>query len=302
MNRAYAMLIGSVFLWGLTVVPMKWTLETIQPFTVMFLRLLLASLFLLPFAFIRRRRSPIQTAPIPWLRIAMLSLTGVSGYFWLNTYGISLTSGVNASIISATLPLFTLLLAAFYLKEQILLTQWIGLALGIGGVLLITIQPQAAGQHSFWGDFLVLASQLIWTVYIVQLKRPRGEEKISSEMFTALSFFLGSLMLLPFALWEIGHFGLPTISGKSLASFLFLVFCCTMLAYLLWNKALETIAAAKAGIYLNAIPLFNVLTAILLLNEQMSWRTVLGGSLVLAGVVWAERRKSAEMQAAVKAE
>lgn len=302
MNRAYAMLIGSVFLWGLTVVPMKWTLETIQPFTLMFLRLLLASFFLLPFAYIRRRRSPEQAAPIPWWRIAMLSLTGVSGYFWLNTYGISLTSGVNASIISATLPLFTLLLAAFYLKEKILLTQWIGLALGIGGVLLITIQPQASGQHSFWGDFLVLASQVIWTVYVVQLKRPRGEEKISSEMFTALSFFLGSLMLLPFALWEIWRFGLPTVSGKSLASFLFLVFCCTMLAYLLWNKALETIAAAKAGIYLNAIPLFNVLTAILLLNEQMSWRTVVGGAFVLAGVVWAERRKHLRTAVAVKAD
>ncbi|MED4581785.1 DMT family transporter [Brevibacillus choshinensis] len=300
MNRAYVMLIGSVFLWGLTVVPLKWTLETIHPFTLMFLRLLLASLFLLPFAWIRRRRSPESLAPIPWMRIAMLSFTGVAGYFWLNTYGISLTSGVNASIISATLPLFTLLLATFYLKEQIMLTQWMGLTLGIGGVLLITIQPQATGQHSLWGDFLVLASQLIWTVYVVQLKRPRGEEKISSEMFTALSFFLGSLMLLPFAVWEMWHNGLPTVSGKSLLSLLFLVFCCTMLAYLLWNKALETIAAAKAGIYLNAIPLFNVLTAILLLNERMSWRTVLGGIFVLAGVVWAERRKIPRSQVTVK--
>jgi drug/metabolite transporter (DMT)-like permease len=279
---------------------MKWTLETIQPFTLMFLRLLLASLFLLPYAWIRKRRSPERSAPIPWMRIAMLSFTGVAGYFWLNTYGVSLTSGVNASIISATLPLFSLLLAAFYLKEQIMLTQWMGLALGIGGVLLITIQPQATGQHSLWGDFLVLASQLIWTVYVVQLKRPRGEEKISSEMFTALSFFLGSLMLLPFAAWEMWHHGLPTVSGKSLQSFLFLVFCCTMLAYLLWNKALETISAANAGIYLNAIPLFNVLTAILLLNERMSWRTVFGGIFVLAGVVWAKWRKHPRAHVSVK--
>lgn len=167
MNRAYWMLIGSVFLWGLTVVPMKWTLDTVQPFTLMFLRLLLASLLLLPFAWARRRRSSEQSAPIPWLRIALLSFTGVAGYFWLHTFGIAMTSGVNASIISATLPLFTLLLAA-----------------------------------------------------------------------------------------------------------------------------------AKAGIYLNAIPLFNVLPSILLLNERMSWRTVVGGLLVLAGVVWAERRKASAQPAA----
>ncbi|MFD2371148.1 DMT family transporter [Brevibacillus sp. GCM10020057] len=298
MNRAYLMLIGSVFLWGLTVVPMKWTLDTVQPFTLMFLRLLLASLLMLPFAWRGRRQSPESSAPIPWKRIAMLSFTGVAGYFWLNTYGVSLTSGVNASMISATLPLFTLLLAALYLREQIRPVQWMGLLVGICGVLLITVQPQAGGRHSLWGDILVLASQLIWTVYVVQLKRPQGEEKLSRELFTALSFLLGSLMLLPFAAWETWHHGLPAVSTRSLLSFLFLVFCCTILAYLLWNKSLETIAAAKAGIYLNAIPLFNVLTSILFLNEGMSWRTVTGGVLVLAGVVWAERRSPASRHAA----
>ncbi len=294
MNRAYLMLISAVFLWGLTVVPMKWTLDTVQPFTLMFFRLLLAGLLLLPLVWLRRSRVSGKAVAIPWMRLAMLSFTGVAGYFLMNTYGISLTSGVNASIISATLPLFTLLLAALYLKEQILLTQWVGLVLGIGGVLMVTIQPQSLQQaHSLWGDFLVLASQFIWTVYVVQLKRPKGEEKLSSELFTALTFLLGSAMLLPFAAWETWHYGLPSASGKSVMSFLFLVLCCTMLAYLMWNKALERIPAAKAGIYLNAIPLLNVLTSILFLSEQMSWRTIVGGLLVLVGVAWAERRKHA---------
>lgn len=189
MNRAYLMLISAVFLWGLTVVPMKWTLDTVQPFTLMFFRLLLAGLLLLPLVWLRRSRVSGKAVAIPWMRLAMLSFTGVAGYFLMNTYGISLTSGVNASIISATLPLFTLLLAALYLKEQILLTQWVGLVLGIGGFLMVTIQPQSLQQaHSLWGDFLVLASQFIWTVYVVQLKRPKGEEKLSSELFTALIF------------------------------------------------------------------------------------------------------------------
>lgn len=297
------MLIGAVILWGLTVVPMKWALETMHPFTLMFLRLLTAGVLFLPFAWKQQRRERVSdtsnlTAPIPWRRIAMLSFTGVAGYFLMNTYGMSLTSGINASIITATLPLFTLLLAAFYLKERITLPQWIGLLLGIAGVLMITIQSQTNQQQSLWGDLLVLGSQLIWTVYVVQLKRPNGEERLSSELFTALSFILGSLMILPFAIGETWIRGLPAISVKSMLSFLFLVCCCTIMAYWMWNKALESIAASKAGIYLNAIPLFNVCTAILLLNESMSWRTLVGGAMVLGGVLWAERRKQQTAAAA----
>jgi drug/metabolite transporter (DMT)-like permease len=80
-----------------------------------------------------------------------VGFTGVAGYFLLNTYGMSLTSGVNASIISATLPLFTLMLAALYLKERISLSQWTGLLLGIAGVLIITVHSQANQQQSLWG-------------------------------------------------------------------------------------------------------------------------------------------------------
>lgn len=191
MNRANLMLMGAVVLWGLTVVPMKWTLENVHPFTLMFFRLLVAGLLFLPIAWKRRGSgpSPLSAREIPWKRITLLSFTGVAGYFLMNTYGISLTSGVNSSIISAILPLCTLLLAAFYLRERISLPQWLGLLAGIGGVLLITVQPQSTQQQSIWGDLLVLGSQLIWSIYVVQLKRPKGEERLSSELFTALSFY-----------------------------------------------------------------------------------------------------------------
>lgn len=159
--------------------------------------LIVGSLFL-PFAWKRRTKTAWKSSPvplaIPWIRIAKLSFTGVAGYFLLNTYGMSLTSGVNARIISATLPLFTLMLAALYLKERISLSQWTGLLLGIAGVLIITVHSQANQQQSLWGDLLVLGSQLIWTVYIMQLKCPKGEERLSSELFTALSFLVGALM------------------------------------------------------------------------------------------------------------
>ncbi len=292
MNRATIMLVAAVILWGTTIAPNKWALEGVHPFTLILIRLGLASLLMLPLAWTRwRRGNPHQ--PVRWRRLAALSFTGVAGYFLFNYYGIALTSGVNASILSASLPLFTLLLAGFWLKERITLPQWSGLMLGITGVLLISVQPDGANSSSRIGDILVLVSCLIWAVYVIQLKRPKGEEKLPSELVTALTLALGALMLLPAAAVEVAVFGWPSVTPKSVGSIAFLVVGPTILGYWLWNKGMEGVSAGSAGLYLNTLPLVSVVTAILLLGETVTWRTLVGGVLILTGVFWAERRRAA---------
>jgi drug/metabolite transporter (DMT)-like permease len=294
-------LITAVVLWGMTIVPTKWALETIPPFTLMVMRLFAASLIFLPYAWIKTRKTA-RSVRIRWGRMSVLSFTGVAGYFLFNSAGVSLTSGVNASIIFAALPLFTLLLAAFYLKERISAAQWFGLALGTTGVVMITVQPQSLNNHSLLGDLLVLASMLVFAIYVIQMKRPQEEAALPSELFTALTIFIGGLMILPFAAVETWLHGWPTLTTKALVSVLLLTFGSTILAYWMWNKGLESTTAAKAGIYLNTMPLISVLSSIFLLGEELTWRTVAGGLFVLFGVYWAERRKELEPQVAVPAE
>jgi drug/metabolite transporter (DMT)-like permease len=300
-KTASLMLMTAVVLWGMTIVPTKWALETIPPFTLMVMRLFAASLIFLPYAWLKALKTA-RPVRIPWGRMTILSFTGVAGYFLFNTAGVSLTSGVNASILSAALPLFTLLFAGWYLKEPITSAQWLGLGIGTAGVLMITVEPQALYGHSLWGDLLVLASQLIWAVYVIQMKRPQGEAALPSELFTALTIFIGGMMLLPFAAAETWLHGWPALTKKALVSVLLLAFGSTILAYWLWNKGLESTTAARAGIFLNTMPFISVLSSVIVLDEGLTWRTVLGGLLVLFGVYWAERRKGLKAQAAVPAE
>ncbi|MEJ8544488.1 DMT family transporter [Brevibacillus borstelensis] len=302
MKQATLMLTGAVFLWGLTVVPVKWAMETLHPFSLMCMRLLTAGLIL--FFFAKRNARTARHAgkasekwTIPWKRMTMLSFTGVAGYFLCNFSGMSLTSGVHASMIAAMLPLFTLSLAAFYLKERVALSQWLGLLVGMAGVLMITLQSQSKASFSVLGDMLVLAGEFVFAIYVIQQKRPAGEEKMPSEWFTCLTLLIGGIMVIPFALAEVCLYGLPVFSGKTFACFLFLTLGCTVCAYSMWNQALKTVSAARAGVYLNATPLINVTTAILFLHEPLTAMTVLGGFLVLAGVVWAERKKRRNSQA-----
>ncbi|MCM3559450.1 EamA family transporter [Brevibacillus borstelensis] len=296
MKQASWMLLGAVFLWGLTVVPVKWAMETLHPFSLMCMRLLTAGFILFFFAKRNakaRRHAGAQQEGliIPWKRMAMLSFTGVAGYFLCNFSGMSLTSGVHASMIAAMLPLFTLSLAALYLKERVTISQWLGLLIGMAGVLMITLQSQSKASFSVLGDLLVLAGEFVFAIYVIQQKRPAGEEKMQSEWFTCLTLLIGGIMVIPFALAEVWMYGPPVFNGKTFACFLFLTLGCTVCAYSLWNQALKTVSAARAGIYLNATPLINVATAILFLHEPLTAMTVLGGFLVLIGVAWAERNK-----------
>ncbi|MFD5264560.1 DMT family transporter [Bacillus wiedmannii] len=286
------MLLVAVILWGTAIAPTKWVLESIQPFTLLFIRLFLAGGICLLFSFKQLKRSVVHKQ-VPWKRMSLLSFTGVAGYFMFTSYGISLTSGLHVSIIDAALPLVTILFSAFFLKEKIQLNYWIGIVLGAIGVLLITIPSSNVDQEvSLIGDILILLSTFLFAFYTVLLKRPKQEQYLSNKVFTTLTLIIGAVILLPFAMAEIFYYGFPKIeTWKTGFSVIYLVIGATILAYWFWNRALETVSASVSGLYLNALPLISIAASIVLLNESLTWRIGIGGSLVLFGVIWADKRK-----------
>jgi drug/metabolite transporter (DMT)-like permease len=298
MNKGIMMAFIAVFLWGLTIPPTKWAMEDVHPFTLTFIRLFLASIFFVPFTWSRVKPSTLEQS-IPWKRLFSISFTGVSGFFIFNYSGIALTSGLDASILNATLSLFTLLIAAIFLKEKVNLSQWIGLSIGLVGVVLISIQTGAQAKSSLWGDLLILLSNICWAIYTAQTKSPKKEAHLPSNFVTALSLMLGGITMLPFVVMEIVLYGWPVLSQKTVFSILFLTFGPTIISYALWNKSLQWFSAGSAGMYLNAIPLISVAASALLLDESFTWRTIVGGTMILFGVIWADLKKKKSQKEAL---
>ncbi|MBE7107046.1 EamA family transporter [Bacillus cereus] len=290
--KEICMLLVAVILWGAAIAPTKWALESIQPFTLLFIRLFFAGGICMLFSYGQLQKAIVHKN-IPWKRMSLLSFTGVAGYFMFTSYGISLTSGLHVSIIDAALPLVTILFSAFFLKEKIQPNYWIGIILGAIGVLLITISSNNADQEvSLIGDILILLSTFLFAFYTVLLKQPKQEQYLSNKVFTTLTLIIGSVILLPFAMVETFYYGLPKIeTSKTGLSVMYLVIGATILAYWFWNKALEKVSASVSGLYLNALPLISIVASIVLLNESLTWRIVIGGGLVLFGVVWADKSK-----------
>ncbi|CAM4308051.1 DMT family transporter [Bacillus paramycoides] len=290
--KEICMLLVAVILWGTAIAPTKWALESIQPFTLLFIRLFFAGGICMLFSFNQLQKAVVHKH-IPWKRMSLLSFTGVAGYFMFTSYGISLTSGLHVSIIDAALPLVTILFSTFFLKEKIQLNYWIGIILGAIGVLFITVPSNNADQEvSLIGDILILLSTFLFAFYTILLKRPKQERHLSNNVFTTLTLIIGMAILLPFAMIETFYYGFPKIDTWKVGfSVMYLVIGATILAYWFWNKALERISASVSGLYLNALPLISIVTSIVLLDESVTWKIIIGGSLVLIGVGWADKQK-----------
>ncbi|KEK18877.1 DMT family transporter [Bacillus gaemokensis] len=290
--KAMCMLLVAIVLWGIAIAPTKWALESIQPFTLLFLRLCFAGGICMLFSFNQLHKNIINKE-VPWKRISLLSFTGVAGYFMFTSYGISLTSGLHVSIIDAALPLVTIIFSALFLKEEIQLNYWIGIILAFIGIMCITIPSGNDNQSSsLVGDILVLLSTFLFAFYTILLKRPKQEKNLSNRVFTALTLIIGAIILFPFATIETVYYGLPKIdTWKTGLSFMYLVVCATILAYWFWNRALERVSASASGLYLNGLPVISIISSIILLNESLTWKVVIGGSLVLFGVAWADKHK-----------
>jgi drug/metabolite transporter (DMT)-like permease len=201
---------------------------------------------------------------------------------------VDLTSAVHASILSAAIPMFTLILAAFFLKEKILIHQWCGLLMGTAGILLISVKTEIGSSSSILGDIFVLVSCLMWAFYVIHIKKAGKIIQLPNEVFTALTIAAGTIISAPLAFIEMTYLGMPVWTFSSFLNLMYVALLSTVIAYLIWNRVMETVTAASAGVWITFLPLVEVLTSVVLLNEELTWRVLVGGLFVLLGVFWAE--------------
>lgn len=168
-------------------------------------------------------------------------------------FGVGLTSPADASIITTSMPLWAMVLAAFFLKEPITGKKVLGIALGAGGALLLimgsnaTKQTTASGDHAIWGDLLVLTAQLSYALYIVLFKN--FVQKYSLVTLMKWMFTYAFICTLPFSYndlmatdWSI--LTLPDISGIA-----YVVVCGTFLCYMLVVVGQKSLRPTVAGMY-----------------------------------------------------
>ena len=219
-----------------------------------------------------------------WVRFILCGLTGVAINQMLFLKGLTLTSTIHASLLMLTTPLLITIFALWVLKEAMTLYKAVGLALGIGGsVLLVTAKESSAHATNYLlGDLLILINAISYSFYFILVK-PLMQHYSPLHVIRWV-FTIGFFMILPFGWVQATEVDFSAFAPQHFAAMAAVVITGTFLAYYFNGYGLQHLGAGTTGAYIYTQPVFAVLIATLLLQEHLGWQKLLAACLIFSGV------------------
>ncbi|GDX62079.1 transporter [Candidatus Levyibacteriota bacterium] len=278
-----ALTIASI-IWGATSSIMKLTLEIVPLFSLGAIRFCIAAIILLPFAItnLHIKRKHI-------LLLIFSAFCGITLHISIFFWGLTLTSAINSSIITATIPLFTIFIAHRFLRESLKMNILFGAILGLFGILIIIGKDIIQGINlSPTGDFLLLFSTFLFILYEIMSKELFANYK--PIPITFYGFVIGGISFLPGALldWQRNPLWISAVRTEHIFGILFGIIFSSVLAYSLWQWGLSQLTASRVGFFFYINPIVGTITAVLLLNEQITPIFIVGAIFIFAGLLLAE--------------
>ena len=285
------LLILATLLWGGNFVIGRAVAGDIPPITLAFLRWCVAFIVFLPIAYsrVKRERHMIKAN---WPAVIVMAITGVACFNTLVYIGVYYTTSINASLMNSSTPIIIYILSFVFLKERLSKFQLIGTALSLAGVIFILSKGSLETLLSFSfnkGDLIVLIAVFCWGVYSLLVKQYAGRLPGYSTFLVTIA--LGVMMLLPFTIYELMTTSVEIVwSPSTIGAILYVGIIASIVAFLSWNNGVVALGANKASIYLNFIPLFAAIFAVLFLDEDLLLAQLIGGLAVICGVLLANKK------------
>ena len=230
--------------------------------------------------------------------IALLCLAAVFGLVGNQccfTIGLSLTSPVNAGIVTTTMPISALLLSALILKEPITLRKALGVALGCcGAVLLVMTSVRtaagASGMGDLRGDLLCFAAQISYTIYLTVF----GWLAKRYSIFTVNKwmFLSATCIIWPFTAQHVWQTPWSALSTVTLAEIAYVVVGGTFLAYILMIRGQQVLRPTVVSMYNYVQPIVAVIVSIVLGLAVFTLTHALAVALIFSGVALVTLSKS----------
>ncbi len=281
------LLIIVTFMWGSSFILVKIALEDVPPVTLATLRFVFASIIFIA-AVLWKYDSPLVLNYLRdnWLILTAIGFTGIFVPNVLQNWGMQYTTAYVSSIIQATGPIFTAVLAAAFLGESLGYKKACGALLALWGVVMISSNGNLRllidlTDYSF-GNLLLLGSAVSYGFYTVLSKAKLEEDE--PLIVVSLSTALGSLLLLIFL-----PFVEPIHAIARLSVFMWIVVLAlavfpTAIAFFLWFDVLKKMEASKTSFFIFLIPVFTTILAWLILGEVITSFVVINAVLIILGI------------------
>ncbi|MBU1032138.1 EamA family transporter [Patescibacteria group bacterium] len=293
----YIALILAHMIWGANFVVAKITLQEFPPMSLAFLRFALASLFLAPFFLAETKKVKIDKKDLPKLIAVGVFIITLNISFFFE--GIKRTSVIDASVLILIIPMLSVLLGWWFLKEKVYLINLLGIALGFAGALIIVGVPQIfagnppagspreAGGSSqiLLGNILIILAATSWVIGATISKKIL--KNYSTLIITAIAFLVGTVTMFIPASFE--YFQNPAwtegVTILGILGLIFITLLSSISAYFLFEWGLSKTSVIIADFFQYIEPLVATLLAIAILGETISVSFISGAVLISVGVI-----------------
>ena len=227
-----------------------------------------------------------------WKLTAVLGLTSVTGFSIFIYLALHATTVINTALVNSFYPVMIVVLSWSLFGDRVTLRQAAGILISLAGLLWILSKGRPAmllGLQFSAGDLYTLAAGINWAVYSVLLrKKPPGLDHFT---FLGAIMIWGTLFLIPFYLAGLMAGQGFALSAPAVSGILYVAVFPSILAYLCWNRGVETVGANIAGIFVHLIPVFAILLAVVLLDEMLQGFQLVGMVLIFTGILLTTLRR-----------
>lgn len=286
------LLATAVGFWSNAFWAIKITLETLNPFELTFVRLVVAAALFLPVILVMHPKESRRILREDWLHTLILGLAGIFAYHLLLNVAedYPITSG-TAGLLTGLVPIWTMALGLAFRHEKFSMLWAVGSVISMGGLVLVMFSqtPDKNTTDSMYGILFTIGATWSWGVYTVMCRR-LILKKYPPLVIVGWAMVFGALPL-PFTVTTEMIPKLQLAPVDFWLSLGFLTICCTFIAYLLWNYALTRLSASQTSTSVYFIPPASMFFGWLFLGEPVGALLIGGAALIIAGVYMASRTK-----------
>lgn len=227
-----------------------------------------------------------KVCPRDLLKLFCASLFGITLNQGSFIFGVSMTSPGDASIITTSMPLWAMILAALILKEPITVKKVSGIVLGASGALLLIlggrVMPGVDSGKAIWGDLLVLFAQLSFALYLVLYKNFVSRYSLVTIMKWMFTFSF--ICILPFTADDLVATGWSSLTAVQIGALAFIVVGATFLSYILMVAGQKRLRPTVAGMYNYVQPIVACMVAVSIGLDTFNMTKLAAICLIFGGV------------------
>jgi drug/metabolite transporter (DMT)-like permease len=280
--HVYGLALLAMIFWGVSYVWTKIAFEFYQPITVMFIRLSISSLLLFVIFKIQGKSQKINRSD--YLAFGILSFFSPFCYFIGENFGLLYVTPTIASVIIATIPVFTPILGFLAFRERLNLLNIAGFLISFCGILIMVLDNSlrfSASPKGLFFLFFAVASALINVIFLKKLAA-----RYSSFTIIKTQNLLGALFFLPlFLVFELREVIYIRPSAEAVGSLLALAVFGSTLAFMFFTSAVRVLGVARTSIFTNLIPVITAVTSWIVLKEHIDQEKLIGMAVVISGLL-----------------